>query len=222
MYPVRQLIGRMSARPTLWNIFRRLLEFNFTEEKRVINRELGPQALNVRRAGSKPVILDLGCGTGELAPVFINAGYTYVGIDIEPERIEYARKAYPEGSFHAMDANALQYPDHYFDQILITGVLHHLPDEEVRGIVKEMKRALKPEGRALVMEDIALSGSHNLLGALIHLADEGAYIRRPRQYTPLFVPELELRRSYPVRCGLCDYQVFVLEPSMGGQQEIGT
>ena len=38
--PVRRLVHWLSARPTLWNIFRRILEFNFREEKRVIGVEL--------------------------------------------------------------------------------------------------------------------------------------------------------------------------------------
>lgn len=213
MSPVRRLVNWLSARPTLWNLFRRILELNFHEEKRVIARELMPQAEKIKREGRRPRLLDLGCGTGELAPVFLKAGYSYTGIDIAPERIAFARKTYRKGKFHVMDASALQYPDGHFDQILITGVLHHLSDAEVRGIVREMRRVLRPEGRALVMEDIALRGSLNLLGALVHLADAGAYIRRPKQYEPLLEPDLAIRATYPVRCGVCDYQAFVLEPS---------
>jgi SAM-dependent methyltransferase len=216
--PVRRLVRWLSARPTLWNLFRRALEFNFREEKRVINRELMPLAERIRKVERRaPRVLDLGCGTGELAPSFLKAGYSYVGIDIEPERIAYARKTHRRGRFHVMDASALQYPDGYFDQILVTGVLHHLSDAEVRDIVKEMKRVLRPSGRALVMEDIALRGSLNLLGALVHLADAGAYIRRPAQYTPLFQPHLTLKETYPVRCGVCDYQAFVLEPGISAE-----
>jgi SAM-dependent methyltransferase len=219
MVPVRRLVRRLSARPTLWNLFRRALEFNFVEENRVIGRELMPSAREMRREGKQPRILDLGCGTGELAPAFLKAGYSYVGIDIEPERIEYARKTYRKGKFHVMDAHHLLYPDGYFDQILVTGVLHHLSDADVRSIMAEMKRVLRPGGRALVMEDIALRGSLNLLGALVHLADAGAYIRRPTQYTPLFQPHFTLKDTYPVRCGVCDYQTFVLEPSDEGEKD---
>lgn len=210
MLPVRRFVHWLSARPTLWNVFRRALEVNFREEKRVIGRELMPLASRISGEGRMPRLLDLGCGTGELAAIFLRAGYSYVGIDIEPERIAYARKTYRKGKFHVMDASHLRYPDGYFDQILITGVLHHLSDEQVREIVREMRRVLRPEGRALVMEDIALRGSLNLLGALVHLADAGAYIRRPGQYAPLFKPELHIEDTYPVRCGVCDYQAFVL------------
>ncbi len=212
MAPVRRLVNWLSARPTLWNLFRRILELNFREEKRVISRELMPLADEIKRSGRRPRLLDLGCGTGELAPVFLKAGYTYTGIDIAPERIAFARKTYRKAKFHVMDASALQYPDGYFDQILVTGVLHHLSDEEVRAIVREMQRVLQPGGRALVMEDIAMRGSLNLLGALVHLADAGAFIRRPTQYVPLLEPDLALQATYPVRCGVCDYQAFVLEP----------
>lgn len=213
MAPLRRLVRWLSSRPTLWNLFRRILEFNFREERRVISRELMPGADQARGQGRRPAVLDLGCGTGELAPIFIKSGYDYSGVDIEPERIEFARKTYPEGKFLVMDASKLRFPDGHFDQILVTGVLHHLSDDEVRDIVGEMARVLRPDGRALVMEDIALRGSFNLLGALVHLADAGAYIRRPRQYLALFGPSLRLRKSYPVRCGVCDYQAFVLEPA---------
>jgi SAM-dependent methyltransferase len=218
MSPVRRGVHWLSTRPTLWNLFRRVLEFNFREEKRVIGVELRPLAVRIRRdERRKPRVLDLGCGTGELAPVFLKKGYSYVGIDIEQQRIDYAARTYPTGNFHVMDAGDISYPDGYFDQILVTGVLHHLSDEEVRSIVREMKRILSPRGRALVMEDIALRGSLNLLGALVHLADEGAHIRRPHQYSPLFEPEFTVRATYPIRCGVCDYQAFVLEPAGAGE-----
>lgn len=216
MMPVRRIVRRLSAQPQLWNLFRRILEFNFTAERRVIRTELLPRARRVeKRERRRARLLDMGCGTGELAANFIKAGYDYYGVDILPERIEYARKTYPKGTFHVMDAGRLEYADGYFDQILITGVLHHLSDDQVRSVAHEMRRVLKPEGRALVMEDIALPlrGSLNFLGALVHLADEGAHIRRPHEYSPLFVPDLTVKGTYPVRAGVCDYQAFVLEPA---------
>ena len=110
MTPVRKVVRRLSAQPQLWNLFRRILEFNFRAEKRVIREELIPRARRVEKAESrKPRLLDMGCGTGELAGSFIKAGYEYYGVDIEPERIRYARKTFPGGKFHVMDASNLTY-----------------------------------------------------------------------------------------------------------------
>ena len=108
MRPARNVIHRLSTHPTLWNLFRRVLEANFHEEKVVIRRELFAQARRIW--GRRPQVLDLGCGTGELATVFLRAGYAYAGIDVEPERIAYAQHAYPQGRFAVMDATVLSWP----------------------------------------------------------------------------------------------------------------
>lgn len=212
--PLRQLVHRLAADPRLWNLFRRILEDNFREEKVVIRRELLPfaRATAARRApGARPRLLDLGCGTGELAGIFLHHGYDYLGIDIEPLRIAYAQRHYPAGQFQVMDASGLRWPDGSIDQVLVTGVFHHLSDAEVRAIVAEMRRVLHPGGRALVMEDTATGVKLNLLGALVHLADEGSFIRPAAQYEPLFHPPFQVRATYCIRSGVCDYQVFVLE-----------
>ena len=96
----------------------------------------------------------------------------------------------------------------------MTGVLHHLEDDVVERILREMRRVLRPGGRALVMEDTAVGFKLNLLGALVHLADEGSFIRRDDQYAALFQRHFQIRAHYRIRSGVCDYEVFVLEPWM--------
>lgn len=211
MEPAHRVVSNLSSNPRVWNLFRRVLELNFHKERSIIRRELFRQARCIRQQGRRPRVLDLGCGTGELASIFLQAGYRYVGIDIEPVRVAYAKAQHPRGLFQVMDASELGYADSCFDQILVTGVLHHLPDATVGRIVEEMRRTLKPGGRALVMEDIEVNGSLNLLGRLVHLADAGEHIRRCAEYAPLLQVEFAIRTTYPIRSGVCDYQVFVLE-----------
>src|SRR5205085_6484468 len=140
---------------------------------------------------------------------FLRAGYRYIGIDVEPTRIAYARRTYRQGQFRVMDATALAWPPTTFDHILVTGVFHHLADAEVDAILAEMRRVLRPGGRALVMEDTAVGFKLNLLGALVHLADEGSFIRRPAQYAALFARQFAVRGHYRIRSGVCDSEVFV-------------
>jgi len=53
-------------------------------------------------AGARRV-LDIGCGTGHYCGRFAADGLTAVGIDLDPEMIEVARRNYPESEFRAMD-----------------------------------------------------------------------------------------------------------------------
>ncbi|MBT3192317.1 MAG: class I SAM-dependent methyltransferase [Verrucomicrobia bacterium] len=53
---------------------------------------------------SQPVVLDLGCGRGDLYPLALELGYGYTGIDVSEEMIDLARRDYPEGQFECGDA----------------------------------------------------------------------------------------------------------------------
>src|SRR3989338_3183 len=52
-------------------------------------------------------VLDLGCGHGQYAPLFIKNGCKYVGIDYSPEMISAARKQNPKARFQIMSLNRL-------------------------------------------------------------------------------------------------------------------
>ncbi len=192
----------------MWNIFRRLLEDNFKGEKAVIRRELFRHRPRVR-----PRLLDVGCGTGELTDLFVQAGYDYYGVDILDSFIEYARQRHAGKKgvqFAAMDATHMSFDAASFDNVLVTGVIHHMTDEVARAVLSEMRRVLRPGGRVLIMEDTAVGYKLNLLGALIHLLDQGAYIRTADQYRDLFDGIFNVCTEYKIISGVCDYQVFVL------------
>ena len=50
---------------------------------------------------------------------------------------------------HVVDLTDIQFPDNHFDLIICSHVLGHIPDEEQA--VKEMKRVLKSDGKAIIM-----------------------------------------------------------------------
>jgi len=61
----------------------------------------------------KAKILDLCCGTGQLAKVLIEKGYSVTGIDGSKEMLRYARKNSPEAEFILEDARSFQLPAEY-------------------------------------------------------------------------------------------------------------
>lgn len=64
-------------------------------------------------------ILEVACGTGQLARRLLNAGYTYQGLDMSAEMLQFAREALPQTPFHQQDMRYIQLPDQ-FDAALIT------------------------------------------------------------------------------------------------------
>lgn len=193
---VNKIINWLTRRPAILNWFRKLLENNHRGEKEVIAREL-PERQSQR-------ILDLGCGTGVFSPWF---GPGYVGIDIAEIYINYARRHYRDKEFQIMDASKLKFPAQFFDAIWVNGVLHHLNDDSVRQVVAEMKCVLKLGGKVVVMEDIP---AQQIISRLVRSLDAGEYIRTPRDYRNLLQEKFLVQKEYPLRTGVCDYQVFIL------------
>ncbi len=89
-------------------------------------------------------ILDLGCGTGDIAAAIEVRGAKVVGVDASPAMIASARERFPAGDFRVADAAELPFAGE-FDAIFSHAVLHWVKraEEAARGIA----RALKPGGR---------------------------------------------------------------------------
>lgn len=194
-----KLVERVSDNPVLFIFFRGLLENNFTAIRGVIGREL--------KLGQGLRSLDLGCGPGAFSDLF--EGDDYVGVDMNIRYIEFARRA-RKGTFVVGDARRVELPDARFDQALIFGLLHHLPDDDVRAVLGEVRRVMHPGGRALVIEDIPAVSKVNLIGHLIHHVENGEYIRRAEEYRRLYTEFARVEREDVLRSGICDYYSAVL------------
>lgn len=104
-------------------------------------------------------VLDVGCGTGELAlAAQTRVGTTgqVCGIDPAPEMIAVAqRKATARDA--ALDLRvgvieALPYADQSFDVVLSSLMMHHLPDATKAQGLTEIYRILRPGGRLLIVD----------------------------------------------------------------------
>jgi ubiquinone/menaquinone biosynthesis C-methylase UbiE len=133
----------------------------------------------------------------------------YVGADLNARYIDYARRRF-KGTFVVADARNVDLPAHRFDQILVFGLLHHLPDDAVRAVLAEAKRMLIPGGRLLVIEDIPAVSRLNLLGHLIHEVENGEHIRPPAAYRELYSELARVEREETLRSGICDYYAALL------------
>lgn len=92
-------------------------------------------------------ILDLGCGTGDLAFTIAQKGAEVTGIDSSETMIDSARSKYPGINFQRMDARNFRL-ETLFDAIFSNAVLHWVPEKEK--VIARMYEHLKPGGRIIV------------------------------------------------------------------------
>lgn len=99
-----------------------------------------------RLAGLKPGarVADLGCGSGVFTDLLHRQGYDAIGLDISPKLIALGKVKYPKVEFLEGDVEHLPFPSSSLDGILLSGLVHHLPDPTL--CAAEVFRVLKPGG----------------------------------------------------------------------------
>jgi SAM-dependent methyltransferase len=102
-------------------------------------------------------LLDLACGTGAMArrlrAHFPDA--TLIGCDLSLRQVIEARRAQRRGDTFALvncDAGKLALRDSSFEAVHCSWLLEHVPPGYVGNILREVRRVLKPGGRAFFCE----------------------------------------------------------------------
>ena len=109
-----------------------------------------------RRAASEAVVrpgdrvLDVCCGTGDLAIACARAGGDVTGADFAPRMLERARRKAPSLTWLEADALALPFADGTFDVATVGFGLRNVDDLE--RALHELRRVLSPDGRLAVLE----------------------------------------------------------------------
>lgn len=94
------------------------------------------------------IVLDAGCGTGELAYLIAKKGAMHViGVDYSQEAIAVAKKTYklPNLEFVCNDIGSIKGK---FDVITTLGTIEHTDDP--LGVLKQLKNMLTPKGSLIV------------------------------------------------------------------------
>jgi ubiquinone/menaquinone biosynthesis C-methylase UbiE len=110
-----------------------------------------PQLMRILDIKKGQKILDLACGTGFFSEVFHAQGADVVGVDLGAQLIALAKKhASPDIAFHVSPAHKLtMLKDHSIDSIVMILAIQNI--KEVKEVLVECKRVLKPEGNMIIV-----------------------------------------------------------------------
>lgn len=191
---LKRLANKLSEYPVAYTFLRKIIEANFTSQRKVISKELSNSGL----------ILDIPCGIGEFS-VFFDKD-RYVGVDLNEEYVRYGVKKYKK-NLMVGDATQLVFDDESFDSVLISGFLHHLNNEEVVKVLDESYRVLKKDGKLLLIED---APGRSFISKYLQRYDVGTNIRSIDYYHKILSEKFKIEKVYPLSSGLWFYSVFVL------------
>jgi ubiquinone/menaquinone biosynthesis C-methylase UbiE len=154
---------------------------------------------------AKGTLLDAGGGTGRIASHLLPLVDRVVLSDLSFSMLREA-KAKPISSVAQASSHCLPFPDAYFDRILVVDAMHHFDNQP--GVIKDLLRVLKPNGRLLieepdirkfhakmiwVMEKVLIMKSHfytpEQLRSMVEVHGETAHIEDDGHFTAWVVVE---------------------------------
>jgi trans-aconitate methyltransferase len=163
---------------------------------------LGMGLIELLKPGQGERILDLGCGTGDLAQEISRSGAIVAGMDYSDEMIEAARRKYPALSFRVANAEQfrLEQDEQPYDAVFSNAALHWMLRPEK--VISSVWHALRPGGR-FVAEFGGSGNVSRIVKALTEQLDESGEDWKPRYpwYFPTvgeYAPLLE-KHGFEVR-----------------------
>ncbi len=96
-------------------------------------------------------VLDLGCGSGRHLIYLAERSFEVYGIDLAETGIKIAKEWLEEKDLQAnlkigSVYKKLPFEDNFFDAVISVRVIHHARVEDIRKVIKEIQRVMKPRG----------------------------------------------------------------------------
>lgn len=107
-------------------------------------------------SGVAGTIVDLGCGSGDLAVLIDQAGLRpdrYIGVDLIEQQLEAARARVPSAEFYLASADQTSVASGSSEAVVAMTLLSSIPDDWFRQrIALEVDRVLQPGGRFIIYD----------------------------------------------------------------------
>jgi len=127
-----------------------------------------PILREVGRIDEHSAILELGCGTGDIAVQLAGIGGRVVGTDFSENMIKIAAERFGHIEFSVADAEQVPYGDAEFDVVVSNYTAHHFARPQA--VFAEARRVLKAGGRLVVI--MPVQAEQKCFGAIFASARE--------------------------------------------------
>lgn len=123
-------------------------------------------------------ILDIGCGPGNLlAEDGIKIDHNkFVGLDPSQDYVDHATELFPAARFLSGTVKSVDLSEETFDLIIISGVLHHVDDQEAMEVMT-FAHAHKSKNGLIISLDPVFFPGQNPFARWMALADRGQNVR---------------------------------------------
>lgn len=91
-------------------------------------------------------VLDLCCGSGQATQFLVQYSQNVTGLDASPLSLKRARQNVPQAQYAEAFAEDMPFADNSFDLVHTSVAMHEMQAEQLRQIIKEVYRVLKPGG----------------------------------------------------------------------------
>lgn len=136
-----------------WDTYHQAAAYRMKYPDENVIRFLAGNFPRERRAAAR--VLDLGCGAGRHVALLAREGFQAYGVDGSEEGLAHAREALAgEGLVAHLrrgPLTRLPYDDGFFDGVIEVSVLIHNRPADIRTIVAEVHRVLRPGGRGFFL-----------------------------------------------------------------------
>ena len=106
-------------------------------------RQLALQGLTI---DSHSQVLDLCCAQGQATQILVKYSQNVTGLDASPLSLKRARQNVPQAEYVEAFAEKMPFADNKFDLVHTSVALHEMKPDQLRSIIQEVYRVLKPGG----------------------------------------------------------------------------
>ncbi|MDJ0519591.1 MAG: class I SAM-dependent methyltransferase [Trichodesmium sp. MO_231.B1] len=106
-------------------------------------RQLALQGLTINQ---NTEVLDLCCGSGQTTNFLVQHSQNVTGLDASPLSINRAKKNVPSAKYVEAFAEDMPFSNNQFDLVHTSAALHEMNSEQLKQIIQEVYRILKPGG----------------------------------------------------------------------------